>query len=205
MDLTFYTNPQSRGAIVRWALEEAGATYKTEVIAYGEAMKSPAYLAINPMGKVPALKVGDTIITETAAICTWLADAYPDAHLLPPPGSEARGAALRWIFYAAGPLDQAMCLAASKLEIPEERKGMFGCASVAEMQTILESVLSKSSFFGGDSFSMADVYCGASIGFMLMFGLMQKTPVLEAYTARIQSRPAAIRAKALDDALKPPQ
>lgn len=91
-ELVFYTNPMSRGRIVRWMLEEIGQPYRTEIIEFGPAMKSPEYLAINPMGKVPAIQHGDTIVTETGAICAYLADAFPDARLAPEPGSRERGA-----------------------------------------------------------------------------------------------------------------
>jgi glutathione S-transferase len=201
--LTFYTNPQSRGRMVRWALEEAGATYDTKVLDYGTTMKAAEYLAINPMGKVPALQVGDTVITETAAICTWLADAFPAAGLAPALGSEARGAYLRWIFYAAGPIDQAMCLSAVKFEIPPERKGMFGTASLPEISAIIDAQLGRHAYLAGDDFTMADVYCGGSLGWVTRFGMMQPTPALSAYLERIGSRPAALRANALDDALVP--
>ena len=84
-ELVFYTNPQSRGRIARWMLEETGVPYRTEVLGYGTTMKSPEYLAVNPMGKVPAIVHKDQVVTETAAICAYLADAFPEARLAPPP------------------------------------------------------------------------------------------------------------------------
>ncbi len=102
-ELTFYTNPMSRGRIVRWMLEELGQPYTTQVLDYGTTMKAPAYLAVNPMGKVPAIRHGDTVVTEAAAICAYLADAFPQSGLAPPPGDHARGPYYRWMFYAAGP------------------------------------------------------------------------------------------------------
>src|SRR5437868_13072792 len=104
-ELVFYTNPMSRGRIVRWMLEELGQPYRTEILDYGTTMKAPAYLAINPMGKVPAIKHGDTVVTEAAAICAYLADAFPQANLAPPSGSKERGPYYRWLFYAAGPVE----------------------------------------------------------------------------------------------------
>src|SRR6201989_2603118 len=105
-DLTFYTNPQSRGRIARWMLEETGAAYETVVLGYADSMKSPEYLAINPMGKVPAIRHGDTVVTEGAAICAYLADAFPDAGLAPPLSD--RGDYYRWLFFAAGPIESAV-------------------------------------------------------------------------------------------------
>ena len=93
-ELVLYTNPMSRGRIARWMLEEVGQPYKTEVLDYASTMKAPAYLAINPMGKVPALRHGDAVVTETAAICAYLADAFPQAGLAPPPGEQIAGALL---------------------------------------------------------------------------------------------------------------
>lgn len=102
-ELVFYTNPMSRGRIVRWMLEEVGQPYRTEVLEYGTTMKAPAYLAVNPMGKVPAIRHGDMIVTEAAAICAYLADAFPSADLAPPPGDRLRGAYYRWLFSQPGP------------------------------------------------------------------------------------------------------
>ena len=101
-ELVLYTNPMSRGRIARWMLEEVGQPYKAEILEYA-SMKSPDYLAINPMGKVPAVRHGDTVVTEAAAICAYLADAFPEADLAPPPGSRLRGPYYRWLFFGAGP------------------------------------------------------------------------------------------------------
>src|SRR3954468_1903436 len=106
-ELVFYTHPMSRGRIVRWMLEEIGQPYRTEILDYGTTMKAPAYLAINPMGKVPALRHGEAIVTETAAICAYLADAFPDSGLVPAQGDRLRAPYYRWLFFAAGPLEAA--------------------------------------------------------------------------------------------------
>ena len=106
-ELVFYTHPMSRGRIVRWMLEEIGQPYRTELLEYGTTMKAPAYLAVNPMGKVPAIRHGDTVVTEAAAICAYLADAFPEARLAPPPGDRRRGPYYRWLFFGAGPLEAA--------------------------------------------------------------------------------------------------
>ena len=105
-ELVFYTNPQSRGQIARWMLEEVGAPYRVEPVRYGDEMKSPSYRQINPMGKVPAIRHGDQVVTETAAICAYLADAFPEAGLAPP--VDQRGAYYRWLFFGAGPLEAAV-------------------------------------------------------------------------------------------------
>src|SRR3546814_798624 len=105
-ELVFYTNPMSRGRIARWMLEEVGQPYRTQVLDYGTTMKAPEYLAVNPMGKVPAIQHGATVVTEAAAICAYLADAFPDAGLAPP--LKDRGAYYRWMFYAAGPVESAV-------------------------------------------------------------------------------------------------
>jgi glutathione S-transferase len=140
-ELVFYTNPMSRGRIARWMLEEIGEPYRTELLDYGTTMKAPAYLAINPMGKVPALRHGDTVVTECAAICCYLADAFPDAGLAPPPGDRLRGPYYRWMFFAAGPLEAAMSNRALGVEVPAERKGMIGYGSLAEVIAALETAV----------------------------------------------------------------
>src|SRR5216110_2034177 len=121
-ELVFYTNPMSRGRIVRWMLEEVGQPYRTELLDYGTTMKAPAYLAVNPMGKVPAIRHGDTIVTEGPAICAYLADAFPEAGLAPPPGDPRRGPYYRWLFFAHGPLEQAVVNQAFGFAVPEARK-----------------------------------------------------------------------------------
>ena len=129
--LTFYTNPQSRGQIVRWMLEETGIEYEVEVLQYGGSMKAPEYLAINPMGKVPAIRHRGTVVTEVAAICAYLADAFPDAGLAPAVSDPLRGTYYRWLFFAAGPLEMAVTVKAMKWEAPAERQGTLGYGNEA--------------------------------------------------------------------------
>jgi glutathione S-transferase len=107
-ELIFYTHPMSRGRIVRWMLEEIGHPYRTELLDFGTTMKAPEYLSLNPMGKVPAIRHGDTVVTECAAICAYLADAFPQAGLAPRPGDRLRGTYYRWMFFAAGPVEAAV-------------------------------------------------------------------------------------------------
>jgi len=200
-ELVFYTNPMSRGRIVRWMLEEVGQPYRTELLEYGTTMKAPEYLAINPMGKVPALRYGDTVVTECAAICCYLADAFPDAGLAPPPGDRLRGPYYRWLFFAAGPVEAATSNKALGLEVPAERKAMVGYGSLADVISALEAAVSGRDYLVGDRFTAADVYLGSHIGWGMQFGAIEKRPAFERYFERISTRPAAIRAREIDDAL----
>ena len=199
-DLVFYTNPMSRGRIVRWMLEELGQPYRTEIIDYA-TMKGPAYLAINPMGKVPAIRHGDQVVTEAAAICAYLADAFPQAGLSPAPGDKLRAPYYRWLFFAAGPLESAVITKTLGFEVPAERSRMVGWGTYADLMNVLESAVTDRDYLLGDTFSAADVYFGSQIGWGLQFGNIEKRPALESYSARIQTRPAAVRAREIDDAL----
>jgi glutathione S-transferase len=202
-ELVFYTNPMSRGRIVRWMLEEVGAPYRTEVLDYATTMKAPAYLSINPMGKVPAIRHGDVVVTEGAAICAYLADAFPQAGLAPPPGSRLRAPYYRWLFFAAGPIEAAVTNKALGVVVPEGRERMVGYGSFTDVMNALEGVLSQDTYLAGDSFTAADLFLGSQIGFGLQFGTIEKRPAFEAYWERIGKRPAALRAKENDDALMP--
>jgi glutathione S-transferase len=203
-DLVFYTNPKSRGRIVRWMLEEVGQPYRTELLEYGTTMKAPGYLAINPMGKVPALRHGETVVTETAAICAYLADAFPAAGLAPPPGDRRRGPYYRWLFFGAGPMEAAVTDRVLGLAVPAEREPMVGYGSFARVMDTLEQAVTTEGYLAGESFTAADLYLGAHIGFGLAFGTIEKRPAFERYVARISARPAAVRARELDDTAVPP-
>jgi glutathione S-transferase len=200
-ELVFYTNPQSRGRIARWMLEEIGQPYKTEVMDYASTMKAAAYLAVNPMGKVPALRHGDAVVTETAAICAYLADAFPQAKLAPPSGDRMRAPYYRWMFFAAGPVEAAISNKALNFVVPPERERMMGYGTFAQTMNALESAVSNGKYILGDTFSAADVYVGSAIGFGLMFGTLEKRPAFEQYWQRLSARPACSRAKELDDTL----
>jgi glutathione S-transferase len=199
-ELVLYTNPMSRGRIARWMLEETGQPYKVEVLDYASTMKAPAYLAINPMGKVPALRHGDAVVTETAAICAYLADAFPRAKLAPPPGDRLRAPYYRWLFFSAGPVEAAVSNKSLGFVVPPERERMIGYGSFAQVMDTLEAAVSRSDYLVGNSFTAADVYVGSQIGFGMMFGSMEKRPAFEKYWQRMVSRPAMARAKELDDA-----
>lgn len=198
-DLIFYTNPQSRGRIARWMLEEVGAEYRTEVVEYGAEMKSPPYMDINPMGKVPAISHGGHVVTETAAICAYLADAFHDAGLAPTP--EERGAYYRWLFFAAGPLEAAVINHHLGFQVPAEREGMIGYGTYGTVMDVLESELAKTDYAAGSRFTAADVYLGAHIGWGFQFGTIEKRTSLVEYFTRLEGRPARQRAEELDNAL----
>ena len=204
-ELVFYTNPRSRGRIVRWMLEEIGQPYRTEVVDYGTTMKAAAYLAINPMGKVPALRHGDAVVTEAAAICAYLADAFPQAKLAPPPGDRKRAPYYRWMFFAAGPIEAAVSNKAFGFVVPPEREGSVGYGTFDRVMNVLEHAVSTGSYLAGDGFTAADLYVGSQIGFGLMFGTIEKRPAFTDYWQRVSGRPAYARANELDNALMPPQ
>ena len=204
-ELILYTNPMSRGRIARWMLEEVGAPYRTELLDYATTMKAPAYLAINPMGKVPALRHGDVAVTETAAICAYLADAFPHAGLAPRPGDRLRGPYYRWLFFTAGPVEAAVSNKALGFVVPTERERMMGYGRLDLVMDALEAALSRAEYLVGNSFTAADLYVGSHLGFGMMFGTIEKRPPFERYWQRMSARPACVRAKALDDALVPPE
>lgn len=198
--LTFYTNPMSRGRIVRWLLEELGIEYTTQVLDYATTMKDPAYLAINPMGKVPAIKHGDIVVTETAAICAYLADAFPEAQLAPINNAE-RAAYYRWLFFAAGPVEQAIGLKMIGTEITPELKKSLGCGNLQDTFNALIDAISKTQYVAGDRFTAADVYIGKHIEFGIKFGMLDPHPAFASYLERVANRPAKLRADAIDDKL----
>jgi glutathione S-transferase len=199
-ELIFYTNPMSRGRIARWMLEEVGAPYRTELLEYGTTMKAPEYLAINPMGKVPAIKHGDVVVTEASAVCAYLADAFPEANLAPALDDRRRGTYYRWMFFAAGPLEAATTNKALGMTPPPNRNATLGYGSYEDTMATLELALSKGPYIVGEQFTAADVYVGSQIGWGLMFGMIEKRPAFTAYFERINARPAAQRARTLDGA-----
>jgi glutathione S-transferase len=203
-DLTFWTIPMSRGRIVRFMLEEVGAAYETVVLAYGPEMQAPEYRAINPMGKVPAIRHGDVVVTEGAAICAYLADAFSDAGLAPKSGSPERGPYYRWLFFGAGPVEAAVTDAAMGVR-PEtpELQGRVGYGSLDRVLDTLQDLLEGREWILGDRFSAVDVYLGSQITWGLQFGTMSERPAFRPYVDRLTSRPAARRAGDLDDALMP--
>ena len=202
-ELVFYTHPMSRGRIARWMLEEVGHPYRTELLDYERSIKGPDYLAINPMGKVPALRHGSTVVTEGAAICTYLADAFPDAGLAPPVTDRRRGPYYRWLFFAAGPLEAAVVNQALGVVVEPERKRMAGYGSLENVLDTVEGVLAERTFLDGEAFTTADLYLCSQLGFGIGFGLVEPRPAFTRYMEQLNDRPAAVRARAIDDALLP--
>lgn len=198
-ELVFYTNPMSRGRIVRWMLEEVGAPYRTEVLDYGAAMKSAEYLAVNPMGKVPAIVHRGQTVTEVAAICAYLADAFPAAGLAPPP--DERGGYYRWLFFFAGAVEAALVNRRLGVEVPQDQERMVGYGNYARVLDTIEKAVAAGPYIAGETFTAADVYCGSHVGWGMQFGTLEKRPAFEDYWGRIGERPARIRATELDDAL----
>lgn len=196
--LIFYTHPLSRGRVSRWMLEETGLPYDEVILDYGTTMKAPEYLAVNPMGKVPALRHGGVTITEGAAICLHLADLAPDRALLPPPGSALRGLCYRWLFFAAGPLESFLTARKHGALAPAMEAG-YG--QEADLMRTLEQAVAGRSCVAGDHFTVADLYLAALLGFYMRMGMLEQKAVFEDYAMLHLQRPAALRAQARDNAL----
>jgi glutathione S-transferase len=195
-DLVFYTNPQSRGQTVRWMLEEVGQPYETQVLDYTSTMKQEPYLSINPMGKVPAIVHKGKVVTEVAAICCYLADAFPQANLAPPP--QDRADYYRWIFFTSGPVEAAFSNKAAGWEPTPERQRMFGYGNYDLAINNLEKALTGREYIAADHFTAADLFVGANVNFMLAFNLLEPREVFIDYARRMTDRPAYERAKQID-------
>jgi glutathione S-transferase len=194
-----YTNPMSRGQIARWMLEEVGAPYEAVILDYAGGMKTADYRAINPMGKVPAIVHGGKVVTECAAICAYLADAFPAAGLAP--ATDDRADYYRWLFFAAGPVEAAVTNKAMGFVLPEGRERSAGYGSLDDTLDTLETAVTGRSWICGGTFTAADVYVGAQIDWGLAFGTIPSRPAFEAYAARLRERPAYKRQKEMDNAL----
>lgn len=197
-DIVFFTNPQSRGRIVHWMLEELGEPYETRWIDYGEQMKGPDYLAINPMGKVPALQHKGAVVTEVAAICTYLAASFPERGLIPAPGSPALAAFYRWMFFAAGPLEQAVTIKSMGWEPQADKAPTLGFGTMADTLRVAELALAGGDFICGEQFTAVDVYFGSHLMWGMMFGTIEKRTSFENYVARLTARPALQQADKLN-------
>jgi len=197
-ELILYTNPMSRGRIARWMLEEVGVPYRREIRTFGGTIKSSDYLRVNPMGKVPTLIHGDKVITECAAICAYMADAFPQAGLAPP--QRERADYYRWLFFAAGPLEAAVSNRALGFKVPDDKQVMIGYGRYEDVIDTLDDALSNRTYIAGSSFTAADVYLGSHLMWGMQFGSIEKRPAFEAYVGRIHDRPAHLRATELDDA-----
>ena len=198
-DLIFYTNPMSRGQIARWMLEEVGTPYEPRILDYGTTMKDAEYLKVNPMGKVPAIVHKGKTVTECAAICAYLADAFPEKGLAPDPADRADY--YRWLFFTAGPVEQAITAKNFGFEPDADQQRMAGFGSLAAALDALEGAVAGKAFVAGDRFSAADVYVGSQIDWGLQFGTIAPRPAFEAYAAGLRERPAYQRAKEIDNGL----
>lgn len=195
--LTLYTNPQSRGRIARWMLEETGAAYDTVVLDYGTTMVAAEYRAINPMMKVPTIVHEGRVVTETAAICAYLAEAFPDAEMTPLP--EERADYYRWLFFAAGPLEAAVTNRAMNVTPTSEQQRMAGYGDFDRAITVVGQAVARHPYIAGERFTAADVYLGSQLMWFTQFGLVPRTDAIMAYIGRLAERPAHVRATALDD------
>ena len=193
-ELVFFTNPQSRGAMIHWMLEEVGCPYRMEVKQFGPDMKSPEYLAVNPMGKVPAIRHGDKVVTETGAILCYLADVFPAAKLAPPPAE--RDAYYRWLFFVAGCCEPAM---ANKSvgwnpDTPELQV-RFGYGSYERTLETVAKTIEGRRYIAADHFTAADLYMASFLHWGMIFGIIEKRPAFEAYVQPHLARPASVRAQ----------
>ena len=189
-EVVVYYNPMSRARIVHWMLEEVGAPYRMELVSFEKGEhKKPAFLAVNPMGKLPAIVHRNTVVTECAAICAYLADAFPAARLAPANGEPARGTYYRWLFFGAGCVDSAL-IDRMFSRPPPEKTGALGYGSYADTLNALERALTPGPYILGDRFSAADVFIGAQIGFGLMTKSLEPRPVFQSYVAHLSERPA---------------
>jgi glutathione S-transferase len=197
-EIVFYHNPQSRSQMVRWMIEEAGAPHRIVPIDFTKnEHKAPAFLALNPMGKLPTIEHRGTVVTETAAIIAYLADTFPQAGLAPAPGEPARGAYYRWLFFGAGCFEPA--LLDKMMKRPEvERKSAVGWGSYDDVLATLKKALATGPYLLGEKFTAADLYIGSELNFAVMFGApgLKGEPVIDAYLARLAARPAFQRAMA---------
>lgn len=195
--IEFWTNPMSRGQIAHWMLEELGQPYRTNWLDWGPAgNKSPEFLAVNPMGKVPTIRHDGKVVTEAAAICLYLAEAFPQAGLKP--AGQALADYYRWTFFAAGPVEQAVTAKGLGWQVPEGREGMAGFGTFDAAVNALDRLFSDRSYVCGDAFTAADVYVGSQIDWGLMFGSIPTLPSFEAYAARLRERPAYKSAKTIN-------
>jgi glutathione S-transferase len=197
--VTFYTNPMSRGQIARWALEESGAPHEAVILDYATTMKAPDYLAINPMGKVPAIVHEGRVVTECAAICAYLAEAFPEAGLAP--RADERADYYRWLFFAAGPVEAAITDRALGVQTDEKTSRMAGYGHYDLVVDVLEKAVGNTPYLCGDRFTAADIYVGAHVDWGLNFGTLPSRPAFEDYAARLRERPAYRRQKEIDNAL----
>jgi glutathione S-transferase len=200
-NLTLYHASPSRSSIARWMLEEIGEPYDLHVLSLAKGeQQAPDYLAVNPMGKVPALKHSDAVITEAAAICTYLADEFPHARLNVPVGDPRRGTYLKWLFFAPSCIEPAITDRAFPRK-EEPRRGMLGYGDFDTVMAVVAEAVEPGPYLMGEQFTAADVVLGSTLRWGMMFGILPKRPEFVAYVGRLEQRPALKRAVALDQEL----
>ncbi len=189
-EIVLYYSPMSRARIAHWMLEEAGAPYRLELVNFEKGEnKTPAFLNINPMGKLPTIVHRGVVVTESPAICAYLADAFPAARLAPGNEDPARGTYFRWFFFGAGCVEAAVV--DRMLNRPQsERTSLVGYGTYTDTVNTLEKALAPGPYILGDRFSAADVYVGSQIRFGLMTQSLEPRPIFQSYVARISDRPA---------------
>ena len=195
-DLTLYTNPMSRGRIARWMLEEVGAAYDVVLLDYASTMKAEPYRSVNPMAKVPAIVHRGRTVTECAAICAYLAEAFPDAGLAP--RDDERADYYRWLFFAAGPVEAAVTNRSLGVVPTDQQQRMVGYGDYDRVVAVLERAVAAHPYIAGDRFTAADVYVGSQVIWGMQFGSLPKRDAFDAYSARLVGREAYVRASALD-------
>jgi glutathione S-transferase len=199
--LTLYHAAPSRSSIVRWMLEEIGEPYEIQLLSLSKGEnRAPDYLAVNPMGKVPALRHGDVVITEAAAICTYLADEFPRAKLNIPIGDARRGPYLKWLFFGPSCIEPAMMDRAFPRK-EEARRGAMGYGDFDTVMNVVAKAVAKGPYIMGDQFTAADVVIGSDLRFGMMFKMLPERSEFTAYTGRLAQRPALQRAQARDEEL----
>jgi glutathione S-transferase len=198
-DIKLYTNSQSRGRIAHWMLEEIAEPYEVEWIAYGEQMKGAGYLAINPMGKVPAIVHHGNIVTEAAAICTYLAASFPEKNLIPAVGSPELADFYRWMFFAAGPMEMATTASSFGWSVKKDQERMAGYGNIDHTLNALELALSEGPYICGDKFTAADIYLGSGLFWGMLFGSIEKRNAFSEYSKLLSARPAYIQANQINE------
>jgi glutathione S-transferase len=189
-EIVLYHSPMSRARMIHYMLEEVGVPYRIEFVDLSKGEhKLPAFLNVNPMGKLPAITHKGVVITESAAICTYLADAFPAAQLAPRLDDPARGTYLRWMFFGAGCVDPGMVDRMLQRPVPE-RTGALGYGTFEGMTAVLEQAITPGPWILGNKFSAVDIYLGSQINFGMMTKTLEPRPSFTAYSARLGERPA---------------
>ena len=201
--MKLYWSPRSRSFSALWLMEETGQPYERVLtdISTG-AQKAPEYLAVNPMGKVPALRHGDVVITENAAICTYLADAFPKAGLSVPIDDPRRGIYLKWLFFGPSCIEPAMTDRAFPRK-EEPRRAALGYGDLETTMDVTAKGVAAGRYLMGEQFTAADVVVGSTLRWGVMFKLLPERPEFVAYVGRLNERAALKRADAKDKELMP--